>query len=170
MASKYKTRFQFNSKLLEKRMVKRLVKIQTERLVAYAKEEIVRLATSHVFDNRTYNLQDSYVWCVYYNGKRVPNGFGYYGSKLARKNSFLHEYSPQIKKEVNGRALAKAFAENYQPTETEGWEIVFAACAPYGAYLELGKKFLVMSQRYDHIRGVLEPYCRVTFEINPPRY
>lgn len=170
MAGGSKTRFTFNSKLLEKRMMKRLVKIQTERFVNYAKEEIVRLATSHSFDNRTFNLQDSYVWCVYYNGKRVPNGFGYYGSKLARKPSFLHEYSPKKRIEVNGRELARTFAQSYQPSTQDGWEIVFAACAPYGAYLELGRKFLVMSQRYDHIRKVLEPYCSVTFEINPPKY
>lgn len=163
-----KTKISFSKKPLEKQMLKRLMQIQTERFIKYAEEEIVRLAETHVFQNQTYNLQDSYVWCVYFKGRR--KGYGYYGKKMARTTSLLHEYSPQISEEVNGRALAKAFAQSYQPQEQDGWEIVFAACAPYGAYLELGGKFLVMSQRYDHIKKVLEPYCTVTMEINPPKY
>ena len=167
-----KSKAQINTKQLEKAMLKRARAMQTARLIAYASEEIIRLAESHGFQNRTYNLQDSYVWCVYYNGKRVPHGYGFYGRKMASKPSILHEYSPKdMQKEVKGRALAQAFAQSYKPQEQDGWEIVFAACAPYGAYLELRKvTFTVMSQRYDEIKNVLEPYCTVTFEINPPRY
>lgn len=167
-----KCSYTLNTKQLEKAMLKRAMAIQTERFIAYAKEEIIRLAESHGFKNQTFNLQDSYVWCVYHNGKRVPHGFGFYGNKLARKPSILHEYSPKdMQKEVNGRALAQAFVQTYKPQEQNGWEIVFAACAPYGAYLELRKAtFTVMSQRYDEIKDKLEPYCTVTFEINPPRY
>jgi hypothetical protein len=87
----------------------------------------------------------------------------------------LHEWSSDPIP-VNGRALALDFKNNYKPQVTKGWEIVFAACAPYGAYLEGGfmlhgkrYQFDVMSQRYDHIKNDLSPLCRVTLYVNPPK-
>ena len=148
---------------------------QTKRLIAYAKSEIVTLVETHEFKNDTMNLQDSYVWMVYYNGKR--KGHGFYANKAAKRKSVLHEFTPEYSIEVDGRALARDFANKYKPEIEKGWEIVFAACAPYGAYLEGGftlhgkrYQFDVMSQCYDDIRRTLSPLCKVTMEINPPRY
>ena len=167
--------FKFNGKKFGNTIYKRVAEEQTRRLIAYAEAELVNIVESHAFDNRTYNLSDSYVWCVYFGGKR--KGFGTYGKKQAKKKSLLHEYSPEISVEVNGRKLANDFSKAYQPSLEKGWEIVFAACAPYGAYLEAGfmfhgkyYQFNVMSQRYDHIRQALSPLCKVTFEVNPPKY
>jgi hypothetical protein len=174
-----KTRVKFNKKALARQMYNNIANEQTERLIAYAQKEIVRLVEMNLtnkFKNRTYNLQDSYVWAVYYKGKKAKHGF--YGNKVAESKSILHEYSPSISVDVNGRALARKFVDQlYKPTETQGWEIVFAACAPYGAYLEGGfmfhgkrYQFDVMSQRYDHIKQALSPLCRVRFEVNQPKY
>lgn len=170
-----KTSFKFNGNAFGKAIYNRVANEQTARLIAYAETEIVNIVESKRFDDRTYNLSDSYVWCVYFQGKR--KGFGTYGRKQARKTSLLHEYSPNISVKVNGLALANEFTRNYEPTETKGWEIVFAAVAPYGAYLEEGftfhgkrYQFDVMSQRYDHIKNALSPLCKVTMHINTPKY
>ena len=170
-----KTRVRLNTALLRKRMLNRATRIQTDRLVRYAEQEIVQLVETHEFKNRTLNLQDSYLWVVYYNGKRVKSG--YYGNKKAKSKSVLHEWSPEISVDVNGRELARKFISTYKPTETNGWEIVFAAAAPYGAYIEGGftlkgriYQFDVMSQRYDHIKNALTPLCRVHMEIHQPQY
>ena len=37
---------------------------QTERLIAFAESEIMRLGETRAFTNQTINLQDSYVWAV----------------------------------------------------------------------------------------------------------
>ena len=167
--------FKFNGKLFGQRLYNRIAKEQTARLIEYAEEEIVRIVESKGFDNRTANLSDSYVWCVFQNGKR--KGYGTYGRKQAKKNSLLHEYSPSKSVPVNGRKLANDFARAYEPEEIKGWEIVFAAVAPYGAYMEEGYtfrgkhyQFNVMSQRYDHIKNALSPLCKVTLEIDTPKY
>ena len=87
-----KTRFKFNGKLWGKRLFNSVAEEQTKRLIEYAETEIVNIVENASFDNETFNLSDSYVWCVYFNGKR--KGYGTYGRKQARKNSLLHEYSP----------------------------------------------------------------------------
>ena len=169
------TTFKFKGKAFGEKLYKRIAEEQTKRLIAYAQMEIGRIVESREFDDRTANLYDSYVWCVYYGGKR--KGFGFYSNKQAHKKSLLHEYSPNNSVAVDGRKLANDFAKAYEPTEQQGWEIVFAACAPYGAYLEGGftfhgrfYQFDVMSQRYDAIKQTLSPLCSVTMEINPPQY
>lgn len=170
-----KTRVKFNKKALARKMYSNIADKQTERLIAFAESEIIRLVETRAFINQTFNLLDSYVWAVYYKGKKAKHGF--YGNKMAKGKSILHEYSPSISVDVNGRALARKFVQIYKPDETQGWEIVFAACAPYGAYLEGGfmfhgkrYQFDVMSQRYDHIKQALSPLCRVRFEVNQPKY
>ena len=170
-----KSRFTFKGKLWGKRLFNRIAEEQTKRLIEFAETEIVNIVEKKSFDNETFNLSDSYVWCVFYNGKR--KGFGTYGRKQARKSSLLHEYSPSISVPVKGRKLANDFARAYKPEQDKGWEIVFAATAPYGAYMEEGYtfrgkfyKFQVLSQRYDHIKNVLSPLCVVTLEIDTPKY
>lgn len=144
--------------------MERLVNEQTARLIEYAKKEIVAMANTHRFTNRTYNLEDSFVWSVYYNGKSKGNG--YYGAKQATTNAVFHG------KKINGRKLANEFARGYKPID-KGWEIVWAATTPYAPILETGvgeraRIFEVISQRYDHIRAALAPHCHVTLTI--PEY
>jgi len=170
-----KTTYKFNGKKFGDALYKRISEEQTTRLIEYAQEEIIKIVETREFKDRTRNLADSYIWCVFFNG--VRKGFGTYGRKSARSKSFLHEYSFDMRKKVDGRRIARDFSNSYKPSVKKGWEIVFAACAPYGAYLEAGFtfhgkyiQFDVMSQRYDHIKGVLSPLCHVVFEVNPPKY
>jgi hypothetical protein len=172
-----KSRFKFNGKKFGKKILNRYVEEQTNRLIAYAQEELDEIVLSREFDDRTRNLVDSYLWAVYCDGKL--KGFGTY-HKQARKQSLLHEYSPEMSVEVNGRKLAMEFKKNYKAQSSDKytiWEIVFAACAPYGAYLEAGftfhgkrYQFDVMSQRYDDIKNTLSPLCKVTLYVSPPQY
>ena len=170
-----KSRFKFNEERFRKKVYEPIATEQTNRLIVYAQQELDEIVLSREFDDRTRNLADSYIWCVYYNGKR--KGFGTYGRKQAHKQSMLHEYSPDISEPVDGRKLAMEFAKAYKPEETKGWEIVFAACAPYGAYLEAGftfhgkrYQFDVMAQRYDHIKRTLSPLAKVKLYVSPPQY
>ena len=171
------TRIKFNAKAFGDAILKNVVAEQTRRLVVYAAEELNRMVESKELGNATYNVQDSFVWGVYYNGKRVPHGFGFYGNKTASKNSYLHEYS-RNPIPVNGRALARTFIKNYVPTSNKGWEIVWAVCAPYAAYWEDGHVnpphsgrvvyAHVIFQRYDHIKSALGNKCRLIMELNRP--
>lgn len=154
-----KSKAKVDTKSIRKGMTEWLVKEQTARLIKYAKEEIVEMANTHAFKNRTYNLEDSFVWSVFYNGK--SEGCGYYGAKQAKTNSLFHG------RKIDGRKLATAFVKGYKPA-TKGWEIVWAASAPYASVLEHGVRervFEVISQRYDHIKAKLSPQCQVTLTI-----
>lgn len=170
-----KVSFKFNGKLYGRRLYNRIAEEQTKRLIAYAETEIVQIVETKGFHDRTFNLADSYVWCVFFNGKR--KGYGTYGRKQAKKDSLLHEYSPDMSVPVKGRKLANDFSRAYKPEDSKGWEIVFAAVAPYGAYMEEGYTFRgkyyhfnILSQRYDHIKNALSPLCKVTLEIDTPKY
>lgn len=171
------SKLSFNQHLYKQRLMKRAVEVQTERLIAYAKVELERMVATKELRDDTKNLKDSIVWAVYYNGKRVPNGFGFYGNKEATENSYLHEYSSNPQP-VNGRALARQFVQEYSPTTIKGWEIVWAVCAPYAAYWEGGhvnppksgrmRYAKVILQRYDHIRNALTSKTHTTFAIHRP--
>ena len=157
-----RTKVLFDSRKLHDTLSQKLIAEQTRRLLAYAEEELEKMAQSHAFINRTYNLEDSYVWSVFYN--TVRQGYGFYGAKKATEDSRYNE------QDVDGRHLADKFSSSYRSTVSNGWEVVWAATAPYASALEMGKaprrrSFEVVSQRYDHIRHKLMPYCRVTIII-----
>ena len=48
---------------------------QTARLLEYAPKMLNLAYSERTFQNDTFNLADSYVWVVYYNG--IPQGSGY---------------------------------------------------------------------------------------------
>ena len=68
-----KTMVKFNKKALARQMYNNIADKQTERLIAFAESEIIRLVETRAFTNQTINLQDSYVWAVYYNGKKAKH-------------------------------------------------------------------------------------------------
>lgn len=166
-----KTKVVFAKKQVASDMLRMVVREQTKRLCAYAREELYEMIVSRDFVSRTFNLADSYVWAVYYNKKEQEHGF--VGGKMARENSILHERGrKEFQEPVNGRQAAHDFLTKFKATRAtgNGWTIVWAACAPYSVYLDPAagasktNRFFVISQRYDHIRGVLEPKCKVNFE------
>lgn len=168
-----KTRVVFNSKKLKEAMLKNVVDEQTERLVTYAREELYEMIVTRDFKSRTFNLADSYVWAVYYNGKKKKSG--YVGAKMANKKSLLHEWSkdPSRRIPVEGRKEAREFLKSFENTLSKdgGWVCVWAACAPYAEYLDPAagntrtNNFFVISQRYDHIKETFEPKGVVKFEV-----
>lgn len=150
---------------------------QTALLIAYAKEEIVKMGNliQQIIvgqDESTGNLLDSLCWGVWHNKKLC--GLGYYREQQAEYDSYLHELS-QNRTSVNGRFLAQQFLDEYGSslTVTDGWQIVWGVLAPYYVYWEEGHinvlfggefaKFDAMSQRYDHIENVLKPRCKTGF-------
>ena len=181
-------RVRFNKGEFRKELLKRKTeyeRLQTEKLIAYAKEQIVLMAaeieqiiTSQ--DGNTGNLLDSLCWGVWHN--KHKKGLGYYRETQAIEDSYLHEFSPAIRESVNGHFLAEQFLAQYQSnlTITDGWQVVWGVLAPYYAYWEAGHtnrlfggqfvQFTAMSQRYDHIKAELGARCRVDFKVEVPTY
>ena len=170
-----KTRVKFSKETLRKNIMKNVVAEQTRRLVEYARNELYEMIVSREFQSRTFNLADSFVWAVYFQGKE--QGHGYVGAKMAKEKSLLHEWSrdPSKRIPVDGRKEAKDFLKAFkgQLTNDGGWVCVWAACAPYAKYLDPAagstktNHFFVISQRYDHIKNVFSPKGRVTFNVSP---
>jgi hypothetical protein len=127
----------------KKRLFAKLAEEQTHRLIEYAPLLLKKAYKQSLFTNRTYNLADSYVWAVYYNGVLKDSGY-LYVSKVAEEPSFYHG------DEVNGRAMAEAFVNSYTPQTYMGWDLVLAATTPYAKWLEKWN-FYVLSSIYDEI-------------------
>lgn len=120
---------------------------QTAKLLEYAPLQLANAYNGRGFKNDTWNLADSYVWVVYYKG--VVQGSGYlWNNRVAQKDSDFH------KTKVNGRKLAETFISQYNADTINGWEVVWAATAPYSTYLENGTmygQFNVLSSIYDEV-------------------
>ena len=138
----------FNPAKIKKEAENYLIPIQTEKLIEYAKEEIIKLGdkiqtyNSRNHMDRTGNLLNSLCWGVYYNGKRKGDGFyrdektqskGLNGSRI----SFLHEFFRNDQEEVNGRKMAEDFIKSFKAT-SKGWTLFIAVLAPYWGYWESG--------------------------------
>ena len=158
---------------------KRLLDIeQTRRLANYAAKEIIKMGDNIAMED-TGNLLDSLCWGLWFKGRLVHSGY-YRNPAEAFESSYIHAISPMPPKElVNGRYLAQLFLSEYQPKQKNGWEVVWAATAPYYAYWEYGLynvfykqkvQFRTVAERYDHIKATLEPPCRVQFLIELPIY
>lgn len=160
----------FNAGKFGDELKKSVIKEQTKRLIAYAREELYEMIVSKTFKSRTFNLADSYVWAVYKDKKE--QGHGWIGAKMATERSYLHEWSKNPIP-VDGRKEAQDFLKRFKDNEAleHGWTVVWAACAPYGMYLDPAaghsktNRFMVISQRYDQIKGELEPKCHVEFKV-----
>lgn len=161
-----RTIVKFNDALFKKRVWSKILIEQTKRLEKYAQKELSAMATNHTFQNKTYNLQDSLVWGVFFEGHL--RSYGFYGSGKASEPSFLHEWG-RNPSAVFGRAEANAFITSYTPESTNGWEVVWAAAAPYSIYLDplagntKTNRFYVISQEYDAIKQTFSK-GRVTFK------
>lgn len=175
----------FNPAKIKKEAEDYLIPIQTEKLIEYAKEEIVKLGdkiqtyNSRNHMDRTGNLLNSLCWGVYYNGKRKGDGFyrdetthskGINGASV----SFLHEFFKNDQEEVNGRKMAEDFIKSFKGT-SKGWTLFIAVLAPYWGYWESGftlrsgggnsgiprrtrfMQFQVMTHIFDDVRTALKP-------------
>ena len=60
----------FDDRKLKADMLREMSKEQTRLLIMYAADELARMVETHEYWNRTFNLEDSYVWAVFFNGKK----------------------------------------------------------------------------------------------------
>ena len=137
----------FNPAKIKKEAEAYAIPLQTEKLIEYAKEEIMKLGKkiqeyhSQNHMDRTGNLLNSLCWGVCCQGKMKGSGF-FREETLQDKgmdrntSSFLHEFFDNAE-EFKGRQMAEEFIENYKGY-TEGWTIFFAILAPYWGYWEGG--------------------------------
>jgi len=163
------------TKRLANALFAQAARVQTQKLITYAEQEIERIGdsmavcpTTNQLD-RTGNLLDSVCWLLCYEGRLQK--FGYYRPATAIEDSHLHEYSKPMGMSVNGHHMAQQFIATYKATSTKGWELVFAVVAPYWGYWEKGFthrrsghrfQWQVMTQQYDQVRSDLTP-SRVSF-------
>ena len=65
-----KTKVKFNARKVQEAMMKKVVKAQTERLIAYAQQEIAKMGNELLEkmrgkpSDRTHNMLNSLVWAV----------------------------------------------------------------------------------------------------------
>ena len=138
----------FNPDRMKKQMLSIAVEEQTNRLIDYATNEIKRLGDmiqTYNSDNhmdRTGNLLNSLCWGVCYNGKM--KGYGFYRDPVTHPRgldktsiSYLHEWFPNDREEVNGRQRAENFIKSFKGRPNK-WSVFFAILAPYWGYWESG--------------------------------
>ena len=167
-----KARYTFAKKTFYNNIMKNVVREQTARLIAYAKEELYEMIMSKTFKNRTFNLADSYVYAVYYDGKEQAHG--YVGAKMASEQAIYRDKrNPSKEILVDGRKEATEFLTKFKsalPT-TNGWVVVWAACTPYAKELDPAagsskkNRFFVISQRYDHIANTFASKGVVSLKV-----
>lgn len=132
---------------VKKKLFDENVEIRTKALIKYAKETLRKAYNESEYKNRTLNLKDSYVWIVFFHGKRIDYGF----------LTDMSEASVPVYRKgesIEGRKEAEKFIKNYTSTY-KGWEVVFAATTIYGAYLETGvnrTKYVVISSIFDDVQ------------------
>ena len=141
----------------------RAIDVQTNMLLEYAPTKLKQAYQNSTFKNRTYNLADSYIWVVYYNGEVKGSGYLWTGSKAVINST----YGTQS---VNGRRLADEFIDLYSSSDINGWEMVLAATAPYASNLETGesrtRQFYVISSVFDEVTSDFKGKAKVNFIIN----
>ena len=99
------------------------------------------------FNNRTYNLHDSYGSAVYYNGTLVKSSIRYIGAEMAEED------------ERHGRNEVNDFFANYKPKNRKGIDLVIVAAMFYADILEEGKgrlkrKYKVIAEGEDYMKNV----------------
>ena len=176
------SKVKLNNSALKKDLFAAYVNAQTERLIDYAIEEVLRIGdqirtypTGHGL-YRTANLLDSLCWGVSYRGEL--KGSGFYQEQQATQLSYLHEFSRDAEEfPVGGHVLAEQFLRQIGNLYYAGWRVFFAVLAPYWGYWENGfriktnassyeeedatsykfLKWAVMTQSYDKISSDLKP-------------
>lgn len=146
-------------KEVRKKLFSMAVERQTQKLLEYAPLMLKKAFNTKTFTRRTWNLADSYLWIVYYKGEIKGSGF-LWNSRFASKDSIYHD------QKVNGRKIAQNFINSFVPSDINGWQIIWAATAPYSTDLEKSNKFYVISGIYDDVLSDFKGKAKVDFEIN----
>ena len=178
---------------LRKELTEYWVNEQTQRLIEYAKEKILRIGgtiqtyhSRHHMD-RTGNLLNSLCWGVAYDGKLMD--YGFYRDAESINTSYVHEwFKEDWQIPVNGHALADEYIARYgKMSGPNMWRVFFAILAPYWGYWEEGftmvngyskkgsfmgstfVKFAVMSEVYDQVAKELSP-AKTKIQVHVEEY
>lgn len=126
-----------------------------DKLTADGEKLVKRAYETRTFQNRTYNLHDSYGSAVYVNGKLVKSSIRYAGSKQAKDGKVFGDEL------IEGRFEIDAFFNWFKPG-TKGVDLVVIATMPYANILEKGaglrRKYLVISGARDLMNTVAYSY------------
>jgi len=111
------------------------VKRYVQLLEKVGKDVVDKELNSVSYKNRTFNLYDSYGWCIYVNGSAYRMGFA--GGKLSTKSRKWYG------EEMEGRSEIVKLFESYKPTAPI--ELVVGVAMPYGMVLEEKRKYEVFA-------------------------
>lgn len=119
-------------------------------------EKLVRHAYEmRTFENRTYNLHDSYGSAVYVNGRLIKSSVRYAGSPIAKAGKV---YEDEL---IEGRFEIDAFFDWFKPRK-KGVDLVVIATMPYADILEKGaglhRKYKVISGAKDLMNTIAYSY------------
>jgi hypothetical protein len=127
----------FLSKVREK-----LGAMSLEDMCAYGDELMNKAYNERKWQNRTFNLSDSFGWVVYNNGLEYKRG--YIGDAKAKGSKKIYG------EEMRGREVLDSFIINYEASKTEA-ELVIVAAMPYGLWLETRYNYAVLSSIKDDL-------------------
>lgn len=115
-----------------------IIKVLIDNLAAEGERVIQDAYNKKGYQNRTYNLHDSYGSAVYYNGVLQADSIRYVGPAAATK--------PRVVKGImiSGRDEVDKFFNNYKPSNKTGIELVVIAAIFYAGILE-ARKYHVIS-------------------------
>lgn len=119
-------------------------------------EKLVRRAyETRTFENRTYNLHDSYGSAVYVDGILIKSSVRYAGSPTAKAGKI---YEDEL---IEGRFEIDAFFDWFKPRK-KGVDLVVIAAMPYADILEKGaglrRKYKVISGAKDLMNTIAYSY------------
>lgn len=119
-------------------------------------EKLVRRAyETRTFENRTYNLHDSYGSAVYVDGRLIKSSVRYAGSPTAKAGKI---YEDEL---IEGRFEIDAFFDWFKPRK-KGVDLVVIATMPYADILEKGaglrRKYKVISGAKDLMNTIAYSY------------
>lgn len=140
-------------------------------------ERIIKAAyETRGFNNRTYNLHDSYASAVYVNGVLRHNTIRYVGAEMANSRTNdkeLGDYAGDRTRPVYrggdkrylkgdtiqayGRDEAKRFFNDYKPPKDGGIQLVVIAAMFYAGIVE-SKGYQVLSQSYTELIALANKY------------
>lgn len=110
------------------------------------------------FNNRSYNLHDSYGSCVFFNGKEILGTRRYIG-KVAT-NGHRNSEGTGI---IMGREEVDKYFDTYR-SSFKGFELVTAVAMFYGKYLENGSGRL--KRKYKVISGMDSKLAELASKLN----
>ena len=120
----------------------RLVSNTLEDMCIKGDELMNKAYNERQWQNRTFNLKDSFGWVVYSNGSEYKRG--YIGDAQATSSKKIYG------EEMKGRETLDEFVKTYSPIPV-GAELVIVAAMPYGLWLETKYQYIVLSSIKDDL-------------------